>query len=215
MKQVTGVLIGAGLRGGYVYSQYALDHPEEFKVVAVAEPDGDRRKLFAARHGIDKNMQFTSYEELLAKEKMADCAMICTQDRMHYEPVIMAMKKGYHVLCEKPMSQNKEEIIKMGALAQKYNCRLSVCHVLRYSPFFTKLKSLLDEGAIGRLMSIQHIEEVGYWHHAHSFVRGNWRKAEDSSPMILQKCCHDMDILLWLSGSHCKKNQFLWKSFIF
>lgn len=205
MKQVTGVLIGAGLRGGYVYSQYALDHPEEFKVVAVAEPDGDRRKLFAARHGIDKNMQFTSYEELLAKEKMADCAMICTQDRMHYEPVIMAMKKGYHVLCEKPMSQNKEEIIKMGALAQKYNCRLSVCHVLRYSPFFTKLKSLLDEGAIGRLMSIQHIEEVGYWHHAHSFVRGNWRKAEDSSPMILQKCCHDMDILLWLSGSHCKK----------
>lgn len=205
MKQVTGVLIGAGLRGGYVYSQYALDHPEEFKVVAVAEPDCERRELFAARHGIDKNMQFTSYEELLTKEKLADCAMICTQDRMHYEPVIMAMKKGYHVLCEKPMSQNKEEIITMGSLAQKYNCMLSVCHVLRYSPFFTKIKSLLDEGAIGRLMSIQHIEEVGYWHHAHSFVRGNWRKAEDSSPMILQKCCHDMDILLWLTGGHCKK----------
>lgn len=205
MKQVTSVLIGAGLRGGYVYSQYALEHPDEFKVVAVAEPDQERREAFAARHGICKERQFASYEELLAKEKMADCAMVCTQDRMHCEPVVMAMEKGYHVLCEKPMSPEKEEIIRMGEFAEKYHRILSVCHVLRYSPFFTRLKSMLDEGAIGRLMSIQHIEEVGYWHHAHSFVRGNWRNAEESSPMILQKCCHDMDILLWLTGSHCKK----------
>lgn len=205
MKQVTSILIGAGLRGGYVYSQYALDHPDEFKVVAVAEPNRERREEFAAKHGICKEMQFESYEELLAKEKLADCAMVCTQDRMHCEPVLMAMKKGYHVLCEKPMSPDKEEIVRMGEFARKYHRILSVCHVLRYSPFFTKLKSMLDAGVIGRLMSIQHIEEVGYWHHAHSFVRGNWRNAEESSPMILQKCCHDMDILLWLTGSHCKK----------
>lgn len=205
MKQVTSVLIGAGLRGGYVYSQYALDHPEEMKVVAVAEPDEERRKLFAKKHGIQEEMQFSSYEELLKKEKLADCAMVCTQDRMHYEPVIKAMEKGYHVLCEKPMSQSKEEIESIGTLAKKYNRMLSVCHVLRYSPFFSKIKELLDEEKIGRLMSIQHIEEVGYWHYAHSFVRGNWRNVEESSPMILQKCCHDMDILLWLTGSRCKK----------
>ena len=204
MKQVTSVLIGAGLRGGYVYSQYALEHPDEFRVVAVAEPDQIRRKAFASRHNIPEDMQFESYEELLGGERLAECAMICTQDRMHCEPVVKAMEKGYHVLCEKPMSPDKREILKMGEFSRKYGRILSVCHVLRYSPFFTRVKSLLEEGRIGRLMSIQYIEEVGYWHHAHSFVRGNWRNAQESSPMILQKCCHDMDILLWLSGSHCK-----------
>ena len=164
MKQVTSVLIGAGLRGGYVYSRYALEHPNELKVVAVAEPDQIRREAFAFRHNIPKDMQFNSYEELLSRERMADCAMICTQDRMHAEPVIRAMEKGYHVLCEKPMSPEKDEILKMGEFSRKYNRILSVCHVLRYSPFFTSVKSLLEEGRIGQLMSIQHIEEVGYWH---------------------------------------------------
>lgn len=205
MKQVTAVLIGAGLRGGYVYSSYALEHPDEFKVIAVAEPDEIRRREFAVRYGISEEMQFKSYDELLERERMADCAMVCTQDTMHYKPVIGALQKGYHVLCEKPMSPDGKEIMKMGEMAEKYGRILSICHVLRYSPFFMKIKALLEEGKIGRLMSIQHIEEVGYWHHAHSFVRGNWRKAEESSPMILQKCCHDMDILLWLVQSHCKK----------
>ncbi len=205
MKQMTAVVIGAGLRGGYVYSAYALDYPDELKVVAVAEPDEARRKEFAFKHRIPETMQFKNYEDLLEKEKMADCALVCTQDTMHYKPVVGALERGYHVLCEKPMSPDGKEIIKMGEMAEKYDRILSICHVLRYSPFFVKIKSLLDEGKVGRLMSIQHIEEVGYWHHAHSFVRGNWRKAEESSPMILQKCCHDMDILLWLVQSHCKK----------
>ena len=205
MKQVTSILIGAGLRGGYVYSEYACKHPDELKVVAVAEPDERRREKFAAKHHIPEELQFKSYEELLEMGKLADCAMVCTQDGMHYEPVMMAMEKGYDVLCEKPMSPDREEILKMSEFAHKYGRSLSVCHVLRYSPFFVKLKALLEEGKIGRLISIQHIEEVGYWHQAHSFVRGNWRNVEESSPMILQKCCHDMDILLWLTGSRCKR----------
>ena len=171
MKKVTSIVIGAGLRGGHVYSQSALDHPDEFQVVAVAEPDKERRESFAKRHNIPEELCFESYEELLGKEKLADCAMICTMDRMHYEPTIMALKKGYHVLCEKPMSPDKKEIIEMGEMAKKYDRILSVCHVLRYSPFFSKLKELLEEGKIGRLMTIQHMEEVGYWHQAHSFVR--------------------------------------------
>ena len=77
--------------------------------------------------------------------------------------------------------------------------------MLRYSPFFREVKRLLEEGAIGQLVDIQHIESVGYWHMAHSFVRGNWRNKSLSSPMILQKCCHDMDILLWLAGASCTR----------
>lgn len=205
MGKITAILIGAGLRGGHVYASYALEHPDEFQIVAVAEPDIARRKQIAALHKIPEENQYESYEKLLQKECMADCALVCTQDQMHYEPVTMALQRGYHVLCEKPMSPKKEEIIQMGMLAEKYNRVLAICHVLRYSSFYTKLKELLDSGKIGKLMSIQAMESVGFWHHAHSFVRGNWRNAKESSPMILQKCCHDMDILLWLAKAPCKK----------
>ena len=203
MKKVTAILIGAGLRGRIAYSSYALKHPDEFQVIAVAEPDDTRRTEFAKQHGIPLEMQFADYKELLNKEKLADCAMICTQDKMHFEPTILALQKGYHVLCEKPMSPSKTEIVEMGKASKKYDRILSICHVLRYSPFFVKIKELLEQQSIGKVMSIQHIEKVGYWHYAHSYVRGNWRRADESSPMIMAKCCYDLDILAWLVDSKC------------
>lgn len=205
MKQVKAVLIGAGMRGADAYASYALKYPNELKIVAVAEPDRERRSMLAGLHGISEEYCFEGYEALLEREKMADCALVCTQDRMHYDPVVRALEKGYHVLCEKPMSPERDEIIEMGRAAEKYGRILSVCHVLRYSPFFVKLNELLGQGRIGELVSIQHMESVAYWHQAHSFVRGNWRDGCASSPMLLQKCCHDMDILLWLADSHCTK----------
>lgn len=205
MKKVKAILIGAGLRGGEVYSEYAIEHPNEFEVVAVAEPDEARRNKFAKNHNIPENMRFHDWSEVLEQSIDADCVMVCTQDRMHYEPTIKALEKGYHVLCEKPMSPCKAEIIEMGKLAAKYNRLLVICHVLRFSSFFTKIKKLIEDNKIGELVSIQHMESVGYWHQAHSFVRGNWRNDKESSPMILQKCCHDMDILLWLTNSICTK----------
>ena len=200
---ITAVLIGAGQRGARVYAEYARLHPNEMKVVAVAEPDEERRNLFAKEHQLQEEAVFSHWEELLAKGKIADCCMICTQDRFHTEPVKKALELGYHVMCEKPMSPDPKECIEMGQYAKKYHRTLTICHVLRYSPFFTKVKEILDSGAIGDMVSIQHIECVGFWHQAHSFVRGNWRNSNETSPMILQKSCHDMDILSWLVGKPC------------
>lgn len=205
MKQVTAILLGAGQRGADAYASYALDHPNELKFVAVAEPRQDRREEFAAAHQIPPENCVSNDLELLNRPKMADCVLICTQDQMHYEAIKLAAARGYHILCEKPISPVKEELEEIAHLAQNYDKVISICHVLRYSPFFVQLKKMLDDGAIGQLVSIQHIESVGYWHMAHSFVRGNWRNKQLSSPMILQKCCHDMDILLWLAGSRCQK----------
>lgn len=204
MKQVTAVLVGAGQRGVEAYASYALNYPNELKFVAVAEPREDRREDFRKQHNIPLENCFSDWKELLSKPKMADCILICTQDTMHYEPVKEAFEKEYHILCEKPMSPNKEELIEIGYLAEQSDKVLSICHVLRYSPFFTKIKDIIDKGMIGKLATIQHIESIGYWHMAHSFVRGNWRNKELSSPIILQKCCHDMDIITWLVGSRCK-----------
>lgn len=185
MREITAVLIGAGQRGADAYASYALRHPDEIRFVAVAEPNDERRLKFKEQHKIPDDMCFTSWEEMIGKPKLADAALICTQDKMHFTPTIKALEKGYHVLLEKPMSPDPKECVIMGEYASKYNRAFLICHVLRYTPFFGTLKKLLESDRIGKLISIQHNENVGYWHQAHSFVRGNWRNSVESSPMIL------------------------------
>lgn len=203
MKKITALLIGAGQRGTNAYGAYALNHPDELSFIAVAEPRQDRREAFARAHNIPKEFQFAHWRDAFSLARFADCAFICTQDREHFAPATEALKSGYHVLLEKPMSPEKHEILAMADMAERTGLTLSVCHVLRYSPFFTTIKRLLDEGTIGNLICIEHLESVGFWHAAHSYVRGNWRKTE-VSPMILAKSCHDTDILQWLAGSECE-----------
>lgn len=202
MSKIKVALIGAGQRG-VNYLEYALQHPHEVEVVAVAEPVRERRESFKARHGVADSKCFESWDDLFAVPKLADAVLICTQDKQHFEPAMKALKAGYHVLLEKPISPDPEECILMGEMASQSGLVFSICHVLRYTPFFTALKELLDKDTIGQLMSIQHNENVGYWHQAHSYVRGNWRRKDESSPMILAKSCHDLDILLWLANSDC------------
>ncbi len=205
MRKISLALIGAGDRGMHSYAPYALNKPHEVEFVAVAEQDEQKRENFRKQYGISEDYCFKDYKDLLNSPKLADGVLICTQDRMHLEPAVMALEKGYHVMLEKPMSVDPAECIKIGNCAEKYNRILLICHVLRYTPFFSTIKELIEKGSIGKLISIQHNENVGYWHQAHSYVRGNWRNSEESSPMILAKSCHDMDIILWLAGADCTR----------
>ncbi|UNK16149.1 Gfo/Idh/MocA family oxidoreductase [Paenibacillus sp. N3/727] len=202
MKKVRVALIGAGLRG-VNYLDYALQHPHELEVVAVAEPVVERRNSFKEKHSIADDMCFEHWDEFFAVPKLADAVLICTQDKQHFEPTMKALEAGYHVLLEKPMSPDARECMLMGEKASQMNRVFSICHVLRYTNFFSTIRELLQQGTIGQLMFIQHNENVGYWHQAHSFVRGNWRRKDESSPMILAKSCHDLDILLWLADAEC------------
>ncbi|RED61901.1 Gfo/Idh/MocA family protein [Cohnella phaseoli] len=204
MKKITVALIGAGQRG-FNYAEYALQNPYEMQIAAVAEPTAARREAFRERHRLPEDRVFAHWDELFAGPKLADAVMICTQDQQHFEPTMKALEAGYHVLLEKPMSSSPEECLAMGDMAARMNRVFSICHVLRYTNFFSTIKGLLDQGKIGKLMSITHNENVGYWHQAHSFVRGNWRRKDESSPMILAKSCHDLDILLWLAGADCTR----------
>jgi predicted dehydrogenase len=124
---------------------------------------------------------------------------------MHYEPTKLALEKGYDVLLEKPMSNDLKETVQLGELAKQYNNTFMICHVLRYTPFFAKIKEIIKSGLIGDVMTVQHNENIAYYHMAHSFVRGNWRNSDESSPIILAKSCHDMDIISWLVGERCTK----------
>ena len=206
MKPITAVVIGAGSRGS-IYAGYAKDHPEELNIIAIAEPRRDRLDALAEEVGVPAEHRFDCWETLLSQPKMADCAFICTLDDDHTAPAIKAMERGYHILLEKPMSNREMECRQIAETARKTNRTLAVCHVLRYTPFYMTLKSVIDQGEVGQVTTINQIENVGYWHQAHSFVRGNWRNTKETSPMLLQKSCHDIDIILWLMGSTCTRVQ--------
>ncbi|WNS43926.1 Gfo/Idh/MocA family oxidoreductase [Paenibacillus sp. MMS20-IR301] len=205
MRTIKLAVVGAGARGFLSYMPYVQRFPHEAEVVAVAEPNTERRTRFAEALQVSPEHIYSTWEELLEQPKLCDALLICTQDQMHYEPTLAALRKGYHVLLEKPMSSNPAECIEMERVAREEGRLLSICHVSRYIPFWKQLKELIQGGAAGDLMSIQHNENVGYLHYAHSFVRGNWRSDVLSSPMILAKSCHDMDLIRWLVDADCTR----------
>lgn len=206
MKKVKIILIGAGDRGT-TYTDIMADLPEQFQVVAVAEPVDDRREHVKELHNIPDDMCFTDYKPLLALGKIADLAVIATLDRDHFEPAMMAIDLKYDLLLEKPITPTAEECIALRDNATKNGVRVVICTVLRYTYLFNKLKEIIDSGKIGEVMSINHEECVGFIHQSHSFVRGRWGNADRSAPMLLAKSCHDIDILQWLIGKKCKSVQ--------
>ncbi|HWQ13280.1 MAG TPA: Gfo/Idh/MocA family oxidoreductase [Roseiflexaceae bacterium] len=194
---ITAVLCGAGGRGFYAYGPYARQHPEELRFVAVAEPDPARRERFAEAHGIPPARRYASWEELLAAGRLADACFNMTQDQMHLPSTLAALEAGYDVLLEKPMAHRLADTVALVQAAERHGRLLQICHVLRYTPFFATLHAILATGRLGDIVTVEHRENVAFWHMAHSFVRGNWRNSAESSPMILAKCCHDLDILVW------------------
>jgi predicted dehydrogenase len=199
-KTITAVIIGAGNRGKDVYGRYALDHPNEVKIIAVAEPNSERRKQLAVPHEIPTKFQYKTWQQLFKQSRLADVAFICTQDQMHTQPALLALEQGYDVLLEKPMATNLDECILLVQKAKKTGKQLRIAHVLRYNRFFSTIYDIIQSGKLGKIITIDHRENISYFHMAHSFVRGNWSRKEDSSPMILAKSCHDFDILYWLIG---------------
>ena len=196
------VLIGAGSRG-MTYGSWAKDHGID--IAAIAEKRPDRLKSAADRLEVPEEMRFPDAESLFALGKIADAAIIATMDRDHYGHVMQALDCGYDILLEKPISPDPRECIAIEEKANALGRKITVCHVLRYTNFFMQIKEILDSGELGKVVAIKHSENIGNFHMAHSFVRGNWRNSHLSSPIILQKSCHDLDILLWLTGAHCTK----------
>ncbi len=196
------VIIGTGNRG-MTYGTWAKDHGIE--IAAIAETRPDRRNAAGEKLGVPEGMRFSDGAALLSQGKLADAAIIATMDRDHYGHVMQALDCGYDILLEKPISPDPRECIAIEEKANRLGRKITVCHVLRYTPFWGQLKAILDSGELGKVVAIKHAENIGNFHMAHSFVRGNWRNDRLSSPIIMQKSCHDLDILLWLTGERCTR----------
>lgn len=203
-KIITIAVAGYGLRG-QCYSDCAAQRPETMRVVAVADLIPEKVSAAKAKFQLPDDRCFLSAEEMLDKPRLADVMFVCTQDRQHVAMAMAAIEKGYHIMTEKPISPDVADCLKLQAHAHKYNRIVTVCHVLRYSPFYQEVKRVIDSGVLGEVRNLSAMEDVGYFHQAHSFVRGNWRNSTETSPMIMQKSCHDMDLLQWLLDRRCER----------
>lgn len=202
MKPVSIIIVGAGGRG-FAYANLALKMPKLAKVVGVAEPRDFHREKMVNEHGIKPEMTFHLWQELAKQPKLADAVAICTQDAMHEDCMMAFAKLGYHILLEKPMAPTAAACKRICDAARKNGKMFAVCHVMRYTKYTQCVKKMIEKGAVGDIVAVEHHEPVGYWHQAHSFVRGNWRNEKESSFMLLAKSCHDVDWLSYIIGKKC------------
>ena len=202
MYPVSLIIIGAGSRGGS-FAQFALDHPDLARVVGVAEPRPFYRQKVASQHNIPAEAVAEDWKELVSRPKFADAVIIATPDRYHAEPAVAFASRGYAMLLEKPMATNPDDCRRIVEAVEKNHLLFAVFHDFRYFNYTQKLKACIDSGLIGEVVSVQHLEPVGYWHYAHSYVRGNWRNEASSSSMLLAKSCHDIDWLRYILGQGC------------
>ena len=203
-RPVSIVAIGAGNRTNK-YLEYVRKNPDKARLIGVVELNDLRRQKVADEFGLDASCCYTDYRDFFRSPLEADAVMICTPENMHFEPAMLAIETGYHVLLEKPIAQTLEECVAIGEAARRKNVIVSVCHVLRYHPYFIKLKELACSGELGNIISINHCTSVGVDRATHSFVRGLWSREADTNPMLISKCCHDIDFLLWLTKTRCRK----------
>jgi predicted dehydrogenase len=199
MAPIEAVLIGAGNRGRYVFGGFARRHPARLRIVAVAEPDAERRDAFAAEHAIGPERRFADWRELLARPALAPAAIVATSDTLHVEPALAALAHGHHVLLEKPIAPSPAECVRVVEAAEASGRLLQIGHVLRYTPFYERVHDVLRSGVLGELLTLDMKEHVAYWHFTHSYVRGKFRSRALAAPLVLAKTCHDMDLLVWFA----------------
>lgn len=200
----TIAVIGLGSRGTGYMRWLKLFEKKRAKIVAICDKSELKVKEIGEQYKIDKANCFTDEKTFFA-EKRADAVMICTQDADHYRNCMQALAAGYHIMVEKPLSFSVEECEEIERVSREKGLYVVVCHVLRYSKYFGKIKDLLRGGDLGEIVSINQQENIAYFHYAHSYVRGNWRNKDTSTPILMAKCCHDIDLITWYMGSEAEE----------
>ena len=200
MEPIRAIVVGAGHRS-LVYASYAKSHPDEMKIVGVADLQEYRRRYFAELFGLPDESLFESAEELASAPRLADAIINGTMDHQHVSTAVPLLESGYDMLLEKPFATSEDEMWRLVRTASEHKNTVAICHVLRYAPFMQAIKREITNGTIGEIINIQTIEHVSYHHMAVGFVRGKWNSKERShSSMLMAKCCHDLDLLMWLKS---------------
>ena len=188
--------IGVGNRAG----KYLSCLPADAKAAFLVDPDPVRLSQAAAKYGVPANACFLDAETFFSAPREVDGVIITTPDRLHHGQAVNAIRAGYPVLLEKPAAASQEEFDDLLEESERTGVPVSVCLVMRYHPYFRRIREIVERGEIGRILSIDHTESIGPDRMGHTFVRGLWSRKDLSGPIFLSKCSHDVDFLLWLTG---------------
>lgn len=201
IKTIHAVVVGYGNRGG-VYADYSLQNPTELKIVGIVDPNPFKLEQAKSRYNLTDKQVFKTWEDFLAAHIETDIVINATMDELHYETGMAILKAGYNMLIEKPIVNSKDELLALKNEAEKHNSLVFVCHVLRYTPFYRRIKQMVNDGRIGEIMSMEMNEHVWVPHFLTSYDRGKWNSEEAcGSGFILAKCCHDMDLVAWINNA--------------
>ena len=199
--KIKAIVVGYGDRGS-VYSNYAITNPDKFEVVGVVDPNPFKQALCKEKFNLKDSQIFSSIDDCLKVKPECDLFINTTMDQYHYEIMKAILNAKYNLLTEKPIVGDKNQLLELKSLAEKNNCQVFVCHVLRYTPFYATIKKMILENKIGKIFSIQMDEHVGIAHYGGSYVRGKWNNEEKCmSSFLLAKSCHDIDIMCWLNNT--------------
>lgn len=200
MKQFTVVVVGCGDRAT-TYCEEGVHQLGCMKIVAAIDPNPERLRYMRERFDVPESGCFPDMKSVLEQGKIADCVINGTMDSLHLETTIPFLEQGYDMLLEKPITNNEKDLYIIRDAAKKYGCKLLICHVLRYTSYYRKVKEMIDSGVLGEIMNIQTSERVGAFHSSVSYVRGKWNSEKEcGSSLLLAKCCHDIDLLCWFNN---------------
>ena len=196
---LTAAVVGFGDRAE-IYSKYALKHPDQLRIVAVTDPNEVRRSYAKNLFSIDDDKCFSNFDDFVKAGRLADFVINGTMDGLHISTTLPLLPLGYDVLLEKPVTSDKAQLLTLAEEAKRYHNKIIVCHVLRYTPFYRKIKEIVMSGEIGRVRQILTSENVGVAHASISYIRGKWNNKEKcGSSYMLAKCSHDADLICWLN----------------
>lgn len=206
MKKLKFAIVGCGNRGN-VYASYALERPDKMEVVAVVDTDPIHLKETGDLHKLPENRRFKTVEDFINAKLECDSVVNATMDQMHIEVGKKILNAGYNMLIEKPVSNSRKEVLALRDLAKKRGVSIVVCHVLRYTPFYKTIKQLVNDGRLGKILTIEMAERVGVCHFVDSYIRGHWGDEDEcGSSLLLAKCCHDTDMMCWLNNRTTPKS---------
>ena len=205
MKKIKIAVVGYGNRG-QVYADYSLDEPNEVEVVAIIDPNAFKLQVAKERYQLSDGQLFSCYADFLKANIDTDIVINATMDQVHYQTAMEILQSKRHMLIEKPIVEKKAQLLEIQRTAKENGCMVFVCHVLRYSPFYKTIKKMIADGKLGNIISMEMNEHVWIPHFLSSYGRGKWNsEAECGSPILLAKCCHDMDLICWLNGKPVNK----------
>ena len=198
MKPVSAIILGYGIRGR-AYAAYAKTHPEDFKIAGLADP--------VAAFPEDRDYPvWKKWEDALESGVKADAVIISLPDRLHYASCTKALEKGYHVLLEKPIGCTWGECLGIKKAQIDAKRLVLTGYVLRYAPFYQRLREVIASGCIGELTSVHHLAAISYGKASHAYCRGNWSVEAKGTGMLVNKCTHDFDLIeWWTKGKKIKK----------